>query len=78
MLVLVGIVLGTGVFFIADRKLSEKQYKFGNRELGRGSSSLLIMAVMVVHSFPEGVAIGVGFGSGELTFGILLTIGLWR
>ncbi len=34
------------------------------------------MAVMVVHSFPEGVAVGVGFGSGELAFGILLTIAI--
>ncbi|MFQ5799190.1 MAG: ZIP family metal transporter [Bacteroidota bacterium] len=76
LLVLVGIVLGTGVFFIADRELSKKHYKFGNTELETGSSTLLIMAVMVVHSFPEGVAVGVGFGSGELTFGILLTIAI--
>ncbi len=76
LLVLVGVVLGTSVFFIADRKLSAKQFKFGNTELETGSSTMLIMAVMVVHSFPEGVAVGVGFGSGELTFGILLTIAI--
>lgn len=75
-LVLLGIVLGTGVFFIADRKLSQKHYKFGNAELETGSSTFLIMAVMLVHSFPEGVAVGVGFGSGEFTFGVLLTIAI--
>lgn len=76
LLVLVGVVLGTSVFFIADRKLSAKQFKFGNTGLETRSSTMLIMAVMLVHSFPEGVAVGVGFGSGELTFGILLTIAI--
>lgn len=74
--VLLGIVLGTVVFFMADKRLSERHFKFGNIEAGSRGSTFLIMAVMVVHSFPEGVAIGVGFGSGELTFGILLTIAI--
>ena len=34
--------------------------------------AVLILVAMFVHSIPEGVAIGVGFGTGEASFGLLL------
>lgn len=35
---------------------------------------LLLWFVMLIHSFPEGLAIGVGFATGDLGFGILLAL----
>ena len=34
----------------------------------------LLWLVMLVHSFPEGLAIGVGFATGDLGFGLLLAL----
>src|SRR5262249_28104177 len=38
--------------------------------------SLLLIATMFVHSIPEGVAIGVGYATGELSFGLLLAVAI--
>ena len=36
--------------------------------------SVLMVAMLFVHSIPEGVAIGVGYATGELNFGLLLAV----
>ena len=36
--------------------------------------SLLLVSTLFVHSIPEGIAIGVGYATGELRFGLLLAI----
>lgn len=36
------------------------------------SKSLLLFVALVIHSSPEGVAIGVGFATGDLEFGIIM------
>ncbi|MEX2465853.1 MAG: ZIP family metal transporter [Gemmatimonadota bacterium] len=45
------------------------------RESG-GAQSLMIVAAMTVHSIPEGIAIGVSFGSGEEGLGIAVASAL--
>lgn len=37
-------------------------------------SGRLLWLVMLIHSFPEGLAIGVGFATGDLGFGLLLAL----
>lgn len=41
-----------------------------------GTAALMVVAAMTAHSLPEGVAIGVAFGSGEQGFGIAVVAAL--
>lgn len=47
----------------------------GLRKAG-GAQSLMIVAAMTAHSLPEGIAIGVSFGSGEAGLGIAVASAL--
>lgn len=40
------------------------------------SGSSLIFAAMFAHSIPEGVAIGVGFATGDLAFGVFIALAI--
>lgn len=73
-----GVVAG-GVFFALASRWVKDHETFdlaGLREKG-GASALLVVAAMTIHSLPEGIAVGVAFGtadlSGSTTFGILMS-----
>ncbi len=68
--VLLGGVVGLLFFLIAGRWLEENE-EFdiaGLRKTG-GLSGLLIVGAMFIHSLPEGVAVGVGFGVASTDIG---------
>jgi len=48
---------------------------FRLRAIG-GTAALMVVAAMTAHSLPEGIAIGVAFGSGEQGFGIAVVAAL--
>jgi zinc transporter, ZIP family len=48
---------------------------FRLRQTG-GTAALMVVAAMTAHSLPEGIAIGVAFGSGEQGFGIAVVAAL--
>ena len=56
--------------------------EYGNQTLGREgpSSSLkkiwLFIIAITIHNFPEGLAVGVGFGTGDIGAGTSLAIGI--
>ncbi len=59
---------GLGVLFVlgAERYLSGRpQIGFGELRGARARQVLLVLSIMTVHSFAEGVAVGVAFGGGE-------------
>ncbi len=62
-------VLGgaAGVAFIlaGERFLAGREVQFGELRGAGARKILLILAVMTLHSFSEGVAVGVSFGGGE-------------
>jgi zinc transporter ZupT len=57
-----------GVVFIlgAERLLARHPVEFGALVGERSRRALLVLLVMTVHSFAEGVAVGVAFGGGEV------------
>lgn len=75
--VTIGIFLGA--IFLWSSHFFPHEHFFKGRE---GSNSinlkrvwLFIMAI-TIHNFPEGLAVGVGFGGGEVANGIALAIGI--
>jgi zinc transporter ZupT len=66
-----------GVLFIlgAQRFLAERDIEFEHVTGADARQMLLIVMVMTVHSFAEGVAVGVSFGGGE-TLGAVITVAI--
>lgn len=62
----VGILLGVGLVVIADRLLEDAHVDPRDYEEADFKKLILILGVLTVHSFPEGVAVGVSFA--ELNF----------
>ena len=71
--------LGLGALFYAGvaRWVSANETfdPFRLRATG-GTAALMVVAAMTAHSLPEGIAIGVAFGSGETGFGISVVAAL--
>ena len=71
-----GIAAGAAMFFFAARFLDDETFDVaGLREAG-GAGALLIVLAMTLHSMPEGVAIGVAYGSGRADFGLSIALAL--
>lgn len=72
-----GVVAGALFVLVVSRVLHEphQAHDFGSLRGDDAVKALLIVGVMTVHSFAEGVGIGAAFGGGE-TLGIVITIAL--
>ncbi len=73
---LIGMVIGLVLIHFSQVKLS------GNREVDVGRlhgadarQAILIVGVMTLHSFAEGVGVGVSFGGGE-SFGVFISLAI--
>jgi zinc transporter, ZIP family len=71
---IIGMVLGLGLVLVSRRLLSEQKSDFhiGKAQGADAISMLLIVGVMTVHSFAEGIGVGVSYGDGQ-TFGALIS-----
>lgn len=73
----IGAVLGLLLVLVSQRLLADRDADF---HIGQATGTdaiqmLLIMGVMTVHSFAEGVGVGVSY-AGEDSFGLLITIAI--
>lgn len=70
---IVGIIAGL-IFIIASQKFLDRYNDISFAKLSQADTSkiLLILGVMTVHSFTEGVSVGVSF-SGSLDLGLFIT-----
>jgi ZIP family zinc transporter len=75
-------VLGGGAFlFVADQSLPHLHAEFPDEASTEGpkvawQKSALLMFAMTLHNFPEGMAVGVRFGGGDLGAAVALAIGI--
>ena len=74
--VAVGIFVGTVVFWFASRKISSHDVEVSGITGEGGRRIALILGTMFVHSIPEGLAVGVAFGSGEAGLGLVMTVAI--
>lgn len=71
----VGGAIGLLFILAGDRFLDDKEFGFGDMKGAGAKRILLILAVMTLHSFSEGVAVGVSFGGGT-AFATLITVAI--
>jgi ZIP family zinc transporter len=77
----VGLLLGAGLLYVADQGLPHLHAEFPDEARAEGPPvawrrSALLMIAMTLHNFPEGMAVGVSFGGGELGSAVALTLGI--
>jgi ZIP family zinc transporter len=71
----VGAAAGIGFILLTQRLLGEREVEFASLNGAGARRMLLVVIVMTVHSFAEGVAVGVSFGGGQ-TLAIAITVAL--
>ncbi|MCM2563902.1 ZIP family metal transporter [Lutimaribacter sp. EGI FJ00015] len=73
-----GIALGAGLVAWLNRNLPHEHFVIGREGADPGAMPkiwLFIIAI-TIHNFPEGMAVGIGFGGGNVTNGISLATGI--
>ena len=76
-----GFLLGAGVLWMLDQSIPHLHAEFPDEARREGPPSqwrraTLLMAAITMHNLPEGLAVGLGFGSGDLHAGLVLTMGI--
>jgi len=72
---LIGAALGVFFILLGQHLLKDREVEFGDLQGASAKKILLIIAVMTLHSFSEGVAVGVAFGGGE-KLAMLITLAI--
>lgn len=73
-------ILSGAIFLDITDKYSPHEHLLDKRTEGGASASLkkiwLFIIAITIHNFPEGLAVGVGFGDNDISNGLTLTIGI--
>ena len=77
-IVCMAILLGMGAVALMNERLPHEHFRTGRE--GPESASLrrvwLFIIAITIHNFPEGLAVGVGFGANGLSGGLPLALGI--
>lgn len=75
-LLILGMVLGVGLIALLNQRLqTDKSQAIQAFQGAGGLPSLLIVGVMTLHSFAEGIGVGVAYGGGE-SLGAFITLAI--
>ncbi|TBH17551.1 ZIP family metal transporter [Thermus thermamylovorans] len=72
---LLGVVLGLLFIQLSHRYLQGREVSFGALNGLDARKALMVVGVMTLHSFAEGVGVGVAFGGGE-ALGVFITLAI--
>lgn len=76
-IVSMGMLLGAVFLHFADRQLPHVHFDaISDVQLGSLKKVWLFIIAITIHNFPEGMSVGVSFGSGELKNGVVLAIAI--
>jgi len=78
---LAGLALGAGGMWALDRIIPHLHAEFPDEANPEGPRvawmrSTLLMAAITIHNLPEGLAVGLGFGTGDLDRALVLALGI--
>ena len=75
---LTGLVVGTLLFLASEQWLGDQEPHIGKLRGASARRVLLILGTLFIHSFPEGVAVGVGYGAEDqgTRLGLLLALAI--
>jgi ZIP family zinc transporter len=77
-IVAAGILLGALTLWLINEYVPHEHFILGHE--GPASDSLrriwLFVIAITLHNFPEGLAVGVGFGAGDFANGTVLAVGI--
>lgn len=74
--VAIGILLGAVVMILTSYWLDDHDFVVGSLSEGGTKRIIMVIATLFIHSFPEGIAIGVAYGSGEAGLGLLIAVAI--
>ena len=78
LIAVIGILLGVGAVALLNKHMPHEHFIQGRE--GPQVASLrriwLFVIAIAIHNFPEGLAVGVGFGGGDIENGLPLAIGI--
>ena len=70
-----GAVIGAAFLFATHRLLGHQELEFGELRGADAMKAVMIIAIMTLHSFSEGVGVGVSYGGGA-ELGVFITIAI--
>ncbi len=71
-----GFIVGAFFYWFTAKKIEKRDWKIENLNSYDSKQSVLMIITMFIHSIPEGIAIGVGYATGDYKFGLLLAIAI--
>lgn len=71
-----GTVLGVVPFWFASRWIHQRNAGIAGWPSLGTARIVIVLTVLTVHSFPEGVAVGVAYGSGEIALGLTVALAI--
>jgi len=74
--VIIGLLLGAAFFWRVEKFYEGRDLHIGKMGKGTTKKGFLIFLAMFFHSIPEGIAIGVGFGTGDFNFGLIMALAI--
>lgn len=74
--IVAGMLAGAAFFWFTARRLEHNDWHVADLSAPDSRKAVLIIATMFIHSIPEGIAVGVGYATGDLRFGLLLAIAI--
>ena len=74
--VAIGIFLGAGIMVLTSIWLDHRDFEIQGLSDAGSKRIIMVLATLFVHSFPEGLAIGVAYGSGEAGLGLIMAVAI--
>jgi zinc transporter ZupT len=71
-----GLALGALLFWFTERQFGHTTFNFYHVKGLPARRIVLLLGTLTIHSFSEGAAVGVAFGSGEVALAALVTIAI--